>query len=134
MAKKNVVKKDIVNRLSDPARFEKLSDGWIKDRLLGLDWGPSSAKEMTWKQAQEYCKKQGGRLPESCELETLTDRSKSNPAIYPIFADTKPSWYWSNTTVAWASGSAWCVAFRYGHVGSTSKGSFNSVRPVRSSQ
>ncbi|MFA5154188.1 MAG: DUF1566 domain-containing protein [Clostridia bacterium] len=116
-------------------RFEKLSDGWIKDKVLGLDWGPSSTKTMNWEDAKKYAAEQGGRLPEIDELESLADRSRRNPAINPIFADTKTDdWYWSNTPVVEYSGGAWVVSFGYGYVGNYDKDYRDFVRPVRSSQ
>lgn len=48
--------------------FEK--DSWVKQDIKEkrLEWGKSSDKEMTWKEAKEWCEKQGGRLPTIVEL------------------------------------------------------------------
>jgi hypothetical protein len=120
--------------LRNPERFQKLKDGWIKDTLLGLDWGPSSSNRMSWKDAQKYCADQGGRLPEIDELASLADRSKYKPAIDPIFTDTQSHYYWSGTTYAGYTAFAWGVYFYYGYVYGVNKTYGLYVRPVRSSQ
>jgi hypothetical protein len=116
-------------------RFKKLKDGWIRDTLLGLDWGPSSTTCMNWKAAKQDCTTQGGRLPEINELHSLVDYTKCNPAINPIFTDIKTDdYYWTNTLVAGYPGYAWHVHFYNGYVGYWGKDSNSYVRPVRSSQ
>ena len=115
-------------------RFKKLKDGWIKDNLLGIDWGKSSNKRMSWAEAKEYATKEGGRLPEIDELNSLVDRSKYKPATHPIFTDTQSSYYWSGTTYAVYTGLAWVVYFGDGYVNGGSKVFEHYVRPVRSSQ
>ena len=123
-------------KVSESTRFKKLSDGWIKDLRTGLEWGPSSAKKMNWEDAKSYCEKSGGRLPERFELESILDLTKYNPAIdKDFFHDTKTDdYYWSNTTYAVVSGSAWVVDFYSGDVSYCYKGGGNYVWPVRSSQ
>lgn len=122
--------------LKDPNRFQKLEDGWVRDKLVGVEWGPTADKTMTFKQAQDYCEKLGGRLPEDHELASLIDRSKEEPAIInkEMFPDTKSAWYWTSTQTAWRSDCAWCVGFYSGDVLATYKGSGGYVRPVRASQ
>jgi hypothetical protein len=117
-------------------RFEKLSDGWVKDKLLGVDWAPTSDKSMVFKDAQKYCADLNGRLPSIEELQTVIDYREENPAINEIFADTKTDdWYWSGTTTDWNKGRAWCVYFFYGDVYfSGNKDDDGYVRPVRASQ
>jgi hypothetical protein len=133
-AKKKATGTGFLGLLRSPERFQKLKDGWIKDTLLGLDWGQSSNKRMNWKDAQKYCADQGGRLPEIDELASLADRSKYKPAIHPIFTDTQSSLYWSGTTYAGYTVDAWVVYFDYGYVYDGSKADELYVRPVRSSQ
>jgi hypothetical protein len=117
-------------------RFQKLEDGWIKDNLLGIEWGPSSNKVMNFKEAQKYCAEAGGRLPELEELALLADRSKHNPAINTeVFTDTKTDdWYWTGSEVAGVPGFAWVVPFDHGYVTSCGEDDSICVRPVRSSQ
>ena len=135
---KQVIKKssEFIERIYSNDRFEKLSDGWIRDNLLWIDWAPSSEDYMNLKAAEGYCKKQGGRLPTIDELRLLIDYRRYNPAIFDIFKDTKSRWYWSGTMDVdpQFAGFAWCVGFgsggvRYGH-----KGYDYYVRPVRASQ
>lgn len=114
-------------------RFKKLDDGWVKDILLGLDWGPSSEETMDFKSAQEYCEKLGVRLPESSELMSLIDHSTREPASF--LEDMKyDDWYWTDTPVAGCPEGAWCVYFDGGYVDSSHKDFDNYVRPVRASQ
>ena len=130
-------------------RFQKLDDGWIKDNLLGIDWGPSSVNPMTWKEAKEYCASQGGRLPKVNVLANLVDRNKHNPAIDTnFFSDTKSnSWFWTSTEVpqdlslAWMVdfinanyllNATWLKVFTCGNINYCNKDSSNYVRPVRS--
>ena len=122
--------------LRDPNRFKKLKDGWIRDSLLGVEWGPSSDEIMNFESAQKYCSEQGGRLPEVNELHTLANYSQKKPAIdTAFFKDTKTNdWYWTGTEVAGVSSCAWCVDFDDGFVDFFGKDGTFCVRPVRSSQ
>ena len=118
-------------------RFTKLSDGWVKDSLLGIDWGPTYPSKINWKEAEETCKKDGYRQATSKEMMSLIGHEKHNPAIVDgaEILDIKTNdWYWTSTPCAWSSGSAWYVVFDSGGVSGGSKGSYNYVRPVRSSQ
>ena len=115
-------------------RFTLLKDGWIKDAKTGLDWGKSSLKEMNLKDAQEYCSKEGGRLPSRTELESIQDLEKYSPCIDAIFQETKSSYYWSGTKCAWNGRAAWCVSFGYGNVYCLCEDLDGCVRPVRASQ
>ena len=120
----------------NPDRFEKLSDGWIKDNLLGIDWSPKSLeKRLEWQEAQEYTAK-FGRQAEVDELDSLTDRSKRNLAIVEAakVLELESDYYWSGTTYADNTGFAWIVYFNNGYVVSDNKGSGYYVRAVRSSQ
>jgi len=133
------VKKSEVNQflklLRDPNRFKKLDDGWVRDNLCGIEWGPSSEERMPWAKAKDYCAKLKGRLPEVNELQSLVDYSKHDPAIdKSLFPDTKSSWYWTGTKVAGGFGYAWLVTFDYGDVANSGKGDDGYVRPCRASQ
>ena len=132
-AKAVEVKSEFLSKLRAQDRFQKLEDGWIKDNLLGIEWGPGSEKVMNFKEAQKYCVEAGGRLPEIEELALLADRSKRNPAINAaVFTDIKTDdWYWSGTSVAGDPGFAWVVGFSSGGVDDHRKDYSNYVRPVR---
>jgi hypothetical protein len=130
-----IIGNQLLRLLKDPTRFKKLEDGWIRDNLLGVEWGKSSEQRMKWKEAKEYCAKLGGRLPEVNELQSLVNYSKYDPAIdTDLFPDTKSSWYWTGTEVAGDSYYAWVVVFYYGSVDTSSKDGSFYVRPVRASQ
>jgi hypothetical protein len=125
-----------LSQIYDQDRFFKRPDGWIKDNLLGLDWGPSSGKRMEFEEAQEYCAKLGARLPELRELHSLVDYTKANPAVHDAFKDDTRTddWYWTATEVKKYPSCAWCVAFLYGIVLYYGKDDILYVRPVRASQ
>lgn len=118
-----------------PRRFVKLPDGWIKDLQFGIEWGPSSAKSMNLKLAEEYCRNVGGRLPTLEELKSLVRYDRHEPAIdTAYFTDAKHDYYWTSTKTAWRNDASWCVSFSSGGVNSYYEGSVNYVRPVRASQ
>jgi hypothetical protein len=122
--------------LNSPDRFKIIDDGWVKDEVTGLDFGPSSEKTMNLADAIKYCEEKGGRLPEIHELHSLVDFTKNEPAINAgIFKDTKhDDWYWSGTKTAWRKDAAWCVSFCSGNVYFCYESNVFYVRPVRSSQ
>jgi len=116
-------------------RFKILDGGWIQDKELGIDWGPSSGKSMNHEKAIKWAEDKGGRLPAVEELRTIVDYERSDPATdIEIFKDMKSSWYWTNTPVAGCSVLAWCVSFGYGIVNYNRKDNDRYVRPVRASQ
>ena len=118
-------------------RFRKLSDGWVLDKALGIEWGPSSDKRMTFDEAQKYAAEKGCRLPTVKELRSLVDYDRHEPAIdSAFFPDTKTDdWYWTGTTTSWNSVAAWCVNFYGGRVGSINGKDYHFyVRPCRASQ
>lgn len=136
-ATKKTIKPEFLylDKLTATGRFFKRPDGWVRDNLLGLDWGPSSFEYMTFENAQEYCQKLGGRLPELRELHSLVDYKQYDPAINAdLFTDTKSSWYWTGTEHKKYAGSAWGVGFYNGYVGIGNKGNDGYVRPCRASQ
>lgn len=136
--KKEAVKSGaFIESLHAQNRFEKLSDGWIRDNLLWLDWGPSSPEYLNFKKAEQYCKEQGGRLPTIDELRMIVDYGRFDPAINTeFFGDTKSNWYWTSSPCknpSW-TGCVWCVTFYNGNVGYGHEASTYFVRPVRASQ
>ena len=132
---REIIVSPFMRLLRDPNRFKKLEDGWVRDTLVGVEWGPCSEKYLTFKQAQEYCAKLGGRLPELNELQSLVDYTKFDPAIdKDLFPDTKSSYYWTGTQHARFEDYAWCVLFSSGFVLYDVKGYDYYVRPVRASQ
>lgn len=135
MKKEQARESKFMSDLTNPQRFKIMEDGWIQDAATGLEWGPSSENYMTLKEAEKYCAKAGGRLPDVHELHSLVDFTQEEPAINKeIFKDTKSSYYWTRTRTAWNKNAAWCVSFFYGYVDSDNEGNGNYVRPVRVSQ
>jgi len=125
-----------VKKVAESTRFKILSDGWVLDKALGIEWGPSSTKRMNWEDAKKYASDQKGRLPTVKELRSLVDYDRNNPAIdTAFFADTKTDdWYWTGTEVSGSSSCAWCVSVDSGDVDGSNKVSDVYVRPVRASQ
>ena len=75
------------------------------------------------------------RLPTIKELKTLVDRSRFNPSISTAYFPNKvPSPYWSSTTNAGFTDSAWLVHFYYSTDGASIKSNIAYVRAVRGGQ
>lgn len=132
----DVVKKYnlIINDIEDH-RFQRLSDGWIKDLELDIEWGPSSSEGMVFSKAQEYCKSLGGRLPTVDELFSLVDRNIDNPCVNKkTFKDMKSEYYWTSEITSWNKNARWVVGFNYGNVCYNYESDYSYVRPVRPSQ
>lgn len=117
-------------------RFQELSDGWVRDLELKIDWAPSYENKMNFAQAVDYCGAHAGRLPSIKELLSIIDYEKSEPAVNTdFFGGTKhDDYYWSGTKVAGGQHCAWCVSFRFGNVFDGNMDYSNYVRPVRASQ
>ncbi|MFZ5761131.1 MAG: DUF1566 domain-containing protein [Thermodesulfobacteriota bacterium] len=119
-------------------------DGTVIDNATGLMWQREDDNSTrTWQQALAYCESlelpEGGyddwRLPNVKELESITDDSRSNPAIDPTaFPNTNSSYYWSSSTHAGNPDGAWNVFFSNGSVNGYFKDGYNYVRCVRDGQ
>lgn len=117
------------------------SNGTVTDNGTGLIWQQQDdGQTRTWEGAIAYCEglslanQTDWRLPNIKELESITDDSRHDPAIDPIFTGTQLSDYWSSTTYADNSGYAWDVYFGTGNVYSNGKGNGDYVRCVRGGQ
>lgn len=123
-----------ISVLTDPNRFEKLSDGWIKDHLQGKAYGPSSEKILNEEGRKEFCAKLGGEEPTAAEAVAIIN-FEGNPCFFPIFADTKTDdYYATKTEVAWNKSCVRIVDYDRGYVSYSNKGIRYYVRPVRASQ
>jgi hypothetical protein len=112
-----------------------------KDSKTGLEWQMASPGKMTWYEAQEYARslsldgRNDWRLPAAAELETLLDRKTLFERVRPImrpevpFQDTLS--YWSSTTFAPNTYSAWIVMFDGAYILSYYKTNPYQVRCVR---
>ncbi|MFA6358472.1 MAG: hypothetical protein WCY09_07445 [Candidatus Omnitrophota bacterium] len=123
-----------VSVLTDPNRFEKLPDGWIKDHLQGKDYGPSSEKILNEEGRKEFCAKLGGEEPTAAEAAAIIN-FEGDPCFFPIFADTKTDdCYATKTEVAWSRSYVRIVNYVSGGVYCNNKDYEYCVRPVRASQ
>ncbi|MBI4707759.1 MAG: hypothetical protein HY761_07540 [Candidatus Omnitrophica bacterium] len=94
-----------VSVLTDPNRFKKLPDGWIKDHLQGKDYGPSSEEILNEEGRKEFCAKLGGEEPTAAEAAAIIN-FEGDPCLFPIFSDTKTDdYYATKTEVAGVRGS-----------------------------
>jgi len=116
---------------------------WL-DRLTGLEWQAESPGVLTWEEARRYAAglRLGGwadwRLPAVRELESLLDRRESliERELYrPEVRDEVPfrdeRSYWSSTTFAQDTRTAWIVMFDGAYVLSYYKTNTYRVRCVR---
>jgi hypothetical protein len=113
---------------------------WV-DPQTGLQWQLRSPGTMTWDKALDYARtltlegKSDWRLPTALELESLLDRKTLLERIRPImradvpFRDTRS--YWSCTTFAPDTRSAWIVMFDGAYILSYYKSSKYHIRCVR---
>jgi hypothetical protein len=112
-----------------------------KDPATGLEWQMKSPGEMSWDEALHYAKnlvlagKNDWRLPSAAELETLLDRKTLLEQMRPSmrkevpFRDTLS--YWSSTTFAPDTCSAWIVMFDGAYILSYYKSNSYHIRCVR---
>jgi hypothetical protein len=140
---------------SPSPRFIDNGDGTVTDNLTGLMWakdanaaetsGYDSDGKMQWNDAIYYttylslgatcgAPRRDWRLPNRNELNSLIDASNSFPALptgHP-FSNVQSSYYWSSTTSATNTASAWDVHMYYGLVNTINKTYYYYVWPVRS--
>lgn len=114
-----------ITLLAVSANAEYLRDSTkevVLDTSSGLMWQDNAVgSTMSWATAITTCEalELGGfsdwRLPNYNELYQLADRSRTNPAISPVFVNTSSSSvYWSATTNASDTSDAWYVDFSNG--------------------
>jgi len=122
-------------------RFKDNDDGTVTDNQTGLMWLKNAGlvSQRDWDRAINFCEglKIAGyndwRLPTVKELFSLVDPSQYRPALpegHP-FTNVQSSGYWSSSTYAFSTSSAWRVGMSYGYVYSNSKSSYHYVWPVR---
>ena len=110
------------------------------DSETGLEWQAENIGEMTWDDAVKYAKKltlngkSDWRLPTRKELFSLVDGEKYNPCCKTDKLNCVSSYYWSSTTYAFNTSSAWLVNFSYGSVSNGNKSVNVYVRCVRGGQ
>ena len=122
-------------------RFKLVMGGAaVLDKETGLvwEWSPSTTTR-TWASAIFYCypknvgNRKGWRLPTVEELASLVDPTQSNPALpsgHP-FSNVQSSYYWSATTFASSTTSAWTLSFGSGNLNGAVKTTAHYVWCVR---
>ncbi len=116
-------------------------DGTVTDTSSGLMWQQATEDLKIWGQALARCESllladySDWRLPNVKELHSIVDYARYNPAINATyFPNTLPSLYWSSTTDAPNTDSAWGVFFLYGYGSWGGKYDDRYVRAVRAGQ
>ena len=132
-------------------RFEVGGDGiWVKDNATGLIWQrrESSSQKfgdlfelLNWKDAFKYIEEMNSlkfagysdwRLPNINELQSIVNFGTRFPAINgKYFDNTESFYYWSSTSVANNSPSAWCIYFQFGDIRENEKINGAYIRAVR---
>jgi hypothetical protein len=119
------------------------ADQMVTDSSTALVWqddAEAKTTELAWTDAIDYCEAlaleghTNWRLPNFNELYSITDKSKSDPAMDATFQNVVSGGYWSSTTLVASSASAWVVFFFDGEVIAGAKTSERFVRCVRDGQ
>ncbi len=127
----------------NPPSYTDNSDGTVTDNNTGLMWQQEDDDIVrSWDAAISYCTSlslaghSNWRLPDIKKLSGIVDFSVHDPAIdVTYFPNTNSFPYWSSTTVASSSSSAWRVLFNGGgRVASINKSLSSNVRCVRGGQ
>ena len=129
-----------VRGLKNNSVFSKNGDGTVADLSTNLIWQKQDDGIVkSWEQALIYCEGLSlgnftdWRLPNVKELNSIVDFTSSNPSINATyFPNAQPAYYWTSTTNANSSASAFLVAFGSGMTSGTyAKTSFHYTRCVR---
>lgn len=110
----------------------------VTDSNTGLQWQDDKiVGPMTWEESLDYCEALSlddhidWRLPNVRELISIIDESKYNPSINPVFENIVSKSYWSSTSSAGDTNSAYHVYFYNGSGSYISKNKSIYVRCVR---
>ncbi len=113
----------------------KTDDGSIHDRDNQYNWYDAKDVFIAQLNAQRFGGFSDWRMPTLKELAGIVDYGRYNPAInIDYFPYTKLSHYWSSSTYAYYTGSAWHVYFSSGDGGTYLKSNDYYVRAVRGGQ
>lgn len=131
---------------SPSPRFTDNGDGTVTDNLTGLMWAKNANMDgqKDWYDAIPYANnlslgtacgtpRTDWRLPNRFELESLLDLGNNSPALPTghLFTNVQSYYYWSSTTNADDTASAWNVSMGSGYLGYPSKAGYYYVWPVR---
>ncbi len=129
-----------IRPLSPDALLTANGDGTVSDAQTQRLWQQGSAPDAgTWGQAKAYCNglELGGfsdwRVPTEAELQTLTDYTRTAPAIATAFGTTPPEWFWTAGALEGSTTYAWLVFFAQGSSYAVGMNYKNHVRCVRAS-
>lgn len=124
MKNKTVIKLALISSLALSLQADYTRDdakNVVTDSTSGLMWQDNAVgSTINWATALTACENltlgeyTDWRLPNYNELYHLADRSRSNPALSPVFTQVVSGYYWSSTTFASDTSSAWYVGFGYG--------------------
>lgn len=120
-----------------PPGHYSIDSGVVTDNATGLHWQQGPGQSGSWTDAMTFCQQldlsgTGWRLPSVKELQTLVDRTRSDPAIEPgSFPDTPSEPFWTSTPVVGDSTSAWDVSFKSGASAGSPLTSTARIRCVR---
>lgn len=117
-------------------------DQGVIDHTTGLMWEIKKIGDenltYTWDEAVIYAAKlnhsglSNWRLPTIQELLSIVDYNRHSPAIAEVFTDIQYGFYWSSTTCAGNTTTAWYVDFNNGYVHYANKMYGYYARCVRS--
>jgi hypothetical protein len=117
------------------------SNHTIIDTKTNLHWQDNSAVKDTarnYADSLTYCHDltlagfSDWRMPNINELLSISDYSRNNPSINPIFVNVKDSLYWSSTPIKNHNGYIWAIDFTNCDDKMEDKDNSNYVRCVRS--
>ena len=124
----------------DPVEYNLIDngDGTVTDTKNGLMWQQDHAGPMNWESALAYCEKltlnghNDWRLPNSIELRSVVDYTKTNPAIdKTLFPNALSGFYWTSTTDLDDVSKGRVIYFWYGNDDAGIKSDDYYVRAVR---
>jgi hypothetical protein len=126
------------------------NDGTVTDRSTGLIWQQNDDRtKHSWKDSLTYCEglelpaqssQKDWRLPNIKELDSIIDRSRSNPVLdttfFPINGEKSSQNHWTSTVLSNPNSGveAWYVNFWSGVIGNTLRSNKFLVLCVRGGQ
>lgn len=122
----------------DPCDYSADEGEVVIDSLTGLIWQRTFTTSKTWQEALDYCENlvyasySDWRLPNPFELQNIVDYGRYSPTIdTEVFPGTPSYGFWSSSSYASDSSSAWFVSFDVPVVYDTAKSDVMFVRCVR---
>jgi hypothetical protein len=120
------------------SHFTDNGNGTITDNLTVLMWPKvPDANTYTWEQALGSCENfsfagfDDWRLPNIRELQSLTDETRINPSVNPLFSIAGGQKFWSSTSLPNQNTKAWFWQTQFGITTYDLKTMANKILPVR---